>query len=108
MYGNRRLVSVFDRPDDVFRSPRRVAAKEDTGPGRHERFLVDDRHVPLVELEACVAFDPRKTVFLTDGEDHVITGQDHRVDDFALLLAAFLIPAQSLELHPRQTAIDRT
>ena len=42
-------MAVRDRPDDVLRAERRIAAEEDAGPRRRHRRLVDDRHAPLVE-----------------------------------------------------------
>ena len=98
------LVSVFDGPDDVLGPPGRVPAEEDAGACRHERFLVDDGHVPLVELEARVALDPGEGVLLADGQDDVIAGEDDGVDDLTLLLSAFLVPSQPLELHTGQAA----
>ena len=37
-----------------------------------ERHLVDDRHAPLVELDADVALDPRERVLLADRDQHVV------------------------------------
>ena len=66
------LVPVLHRPDDVLRAPRGVAAEEHAGAGGLEGGLVDDRHVPLAELDADVALDPGKGVFLADGQDDVV------------------------------------
>jgi hypothetical protein len=103
--GDRGLVPVLHRPDDVFRSPRRVATEKDAGSCRHERRFVDGRHVPLVELDARVTFDPGKAVFLADGENDVVARKHDRVDDFTLLLPAFLVPAKALEFHAGQLAV---
>ena len=46
--------------------------KEDPGIGRGEADFAHLRHVPLVELDADVALDPGKGVFLSDGEQHVV------------------------------------
>ena len=81
---DRRLMPVLDGPDDVRRPERRVAAEEHAGPRRHERRLVDDRHVPLVELEADVALDPRERVVLADREDDRVAREDLAADDFLL------------------------
>ena len=78
---DRRLMPVLDRPDDVGRTERRVAAEEHAGTRRHERRLVDDRHVPLlVELEPDVALDPRERVVLADRQHHRIAGDDDASD----------------------------
>src|SRR5687767_7102005 len=55
-----RLMSVLHRPDDVLRSPRRIAAEENAGQGRLHRRLVDDGHVPLTESDPDVSLDPGK------------------------------------------------
>ena len=36
---------------------------------------VDHRHVPSVELDADIALDPGKGVFLADGDQHVVAGE---------------------------------
>ena len=77
---DRRLVSVLDGPDDVLRSPRRVAAEKDAGLGRHHRRAIHHGHAVLVELEADVALDPLERVLLADGEDDVVARQHDRLD----------------------------
>ena len=74
-------MAVLDRPDDVLRSERRVAAEEHARPRRLEGRLVDHRHVPLVELDAEVALDPREGVLLADREDHVVAGEELLAED---------------------------
>ena len=95
-------VTVGDRPNDVLRSPRRVAAEENAGPRRLHGDLVDGGHAPLVELEADVALDPGKSVFLADGEDDVVAGEENGVDDRGDLLAPFLFPLELFEHHPHE------
>src|SRR5262249_11504160 len=99
------LVSMLYGPDDVLRSPRRVAAEEDTRLGRHHRGAVHHWHPVLVEVEPDVALDPRERVLLADRENDVIAGHDDRLDDFTLLLAVFLGPAENLHLHADQLSI---
>ena len=70
--GNGRIVAVRDGPDDVLRTERRVAAEEDFRMARLHRHLVDFRQTPFVEFDADVALDPRKRVFLADGDQHVV------------------------------------
>ncbi len=65
--------------------------------------LVDDRHIPLAELHAEVALDPGEGVLLTDGEDHVVTGDDHRTQHRGLLRA--VVPLEDVELHPDELAV---
>ena len=72
---DRGLVAVRDRPDDVLRSERRVAAEEHLRIGRREGPRVDDRHIPFVEFDADVALDPGKGVFLSDRDQHVVAGE---------------------------------
>jgi hypothetical protein len=62
----RGIVAVRDGPDDVLWAKGSIAAKENLGVGRSECFWVDLRHVPLVELDANIALDPRKRIFLAD------------------------------------------
>ncbi len=40
--------------------------------GRLECCFIDDRHLPLVEVNADVAFDPRERVLLTDRDQDII------------------------------------
>src|SRR5512133_1439090 len=102
---DRRLMAVLYGPDDVLRSPRRVAAEEDAWVVALHGRLVDNRHSVGVEVDADVALDPRKGVLLTDRENDVVARDDDRLDHFTLLPAALLIPAQLLELETYQPAI---
>ncbi len=68
---------VLHGPDDVLGAERRVTAEEHAIASRLESLEVDLRHVPLVEFDAEVAFDPGECVFLADGEDDVV-----RLDEF--------------------------
>jgi hypothetical protein len=70
--GNGSLVTLFDGPDDVLRTKRGIAAEKHPGVCGVESQLVDDRHAPLVEVDAKIALDPGKCVFLTDGEHDVV------------------------------------
>ena len=69
-------MAVFHRPDDVLRAECRIAAEKDLGAGRLKGDLIHLRHVPFVEFDADVALDPRKGVFLADGENHVVAGME--------------------------------
>ncbi len=40
--------------------------------GRAHRHFIHHRHIPLVELDADVALDPREGVLLTDRHQHVV------------------------------------
>src|SRR5277367_2800153 len=57
---NRGLMSVLGRPDNVLRSPGRVAAEENSLARTLHGFLVHHGHIPLIELDADIAFDPGK------------------------------------------------
>ena len=82
--GDGGLMAVLDGPDDVLRSPGRVAAEEDAVARALHGLLVHHGHVPLVELDADVALDPGERVFLADGEDHIVGGEENRVDAFSI------------------------
>src|SRR5882757_8985581 len=77
MNRNGGLMAMLHGPDDVLRSKSRIAAKEDIGPRRLKRHLVGDRHMPLIELNAEIGFNPRKRILLADGENHVVTGNKY-------------------------------
>src|SRR5262249_863699 len=70
--GDRGVMPMRDRPDDVLRPERGVAAEEDVRHGRLHRGLVDHRQAPFVELDAGVALDPREGVLLADRDEHVV------------------------------------
>src|SRR6266478_4888467 len=71
----RGLVSVFDGPDDVLRPECRVAAEKYL----RQRGLIGDLvhlgYVPFIQFDADALLDPRKGVFLADGENDVIAGK---------------------------------
>src|SRR5688572_31416503 len=62
---NRRLVTMLHGPDDVLGPPRRVTTEEDPRARALHRGAVDDRHPPIVELDADVPLDPGESVLLT-------------------------------------------
>src|SRR3954469_3261082 len=102
---NRRLMPVLHRPDDVLRAKRSITAEEHAGTARHERLLVNDRHVPLAELDPDGPFDEREGVVLSDREHHGVAW-DHFPPDHLLLQArGRLRGPELLELHPRQLAV---
>ena len=68
----RGVMAVRDRPDDVLRAERGVAAEEHLRIGRAEGLRIDLGHVPLVELDAAVALDPGEGVLLADRDQHVV------------------------------------
>ena len=96
-------MAMLDGPDDVLRAPRRVAAEENPGRVRLHGRLVDHRHVPLIELDAEIAFDPGERVFLADGEDHVVGRKEHRVERLRVLRLG--VPFQALELHADELSV---
>src|ERR1700722_11304893 len=70
----RRVVTVRHGPDDVLGTERGVAAEEYLWIGRAHGPGVDLGHVPLVELDATVALDPRKCVLLANRNQDVVAG----------------------------------
>ena len=66
------LMAMFGRPDNVFRAPGRVAAEEDAFARALHGLLVDDRHVPLVEVDSYIAFNPREGILLSNREDDIV------------------------------------
>src|SRR5690606_30651255 len=99
---DRGLMAVLDGPDDVLRPERRVASEEDAGQRRLERDGVDDRDVPLVELDAEIALDPRERILLADREHDVVARDQNVVDDAAVDDAASLVDVvlEPVEAHP--------
>src|SRR5438128_11730709 len=100
-------MAVLDRPDDVLRSEGGIAAEEHAGARGLKSHLVDDRHVPFVELDAEIALDPREGVLLADREDHVVRGQELLSDD-ALggdAPAGVELVLHPLEAHPGEAAV---
>ncbi|GBF30344.1 hypothetical protein MnTg04_00285 [bacterium MnTg04] len=104
--GDRGLVAVCDRPDDVFRAKRRIATEKHTCAGGLEGDRVDDRYIPLVELDADIPFHEGKGILLADREDYVVAGQDDPVE-FGRLQPAVLVfvPLDYRKLHAGQLAL---
>src|SRR5262249_10231461 len=79
--------------------------------GRLEGRLVDDGHLPLVELDSTtrfagvVALDEREGVLLPDGQDDGVAGDDDRARDGRRRLALVILgPGKLLELHADELA----
>src|SRR6516164_3194782 len=70
--GQRRIVPVRHRPDDVLGPERSIAAEEHLVMGRGHGPGIDLGHVPLVELDPDIALDPGERILLADGDQHVI------------------------------------
>ncbi len=96
-------VAVGHRPDDVLGTPRGVAPEEDARHTGLHRHLIDGGHIPLAKGHAEVALDPGERVFLTDGQDDVVTGNDHRVERGRV--AGSLIPLQDVEFHAHEATL---
>ncbi len=75
--GNRGLVAVLHRPDDVLRAEGRIAAEEHLRTGRLKCPRIDLGNMPFVEFDADSFFDPRKGIFLADGKNDVIAGKEY-------------------------------
>jgi hypothetical protein len=63
---DRGVMAVRDRPDDVLRAERRIAAEEHVRPRGRHRLFVHDRHTVVVEHNADVTLDPRKRISCPD------------------------------------------
>src|SRR3984893_17717520 len=72
----RGLVSVFDGPDDVLRAEGRITAKKYLGARGLKGDLVHLGHIPFIEIDTGVLLDPREGIFLTDGENDVVAGEE--------------------------------
>src|SRR5690606_8162138 len=73
------LMTLGNCGDDVLGAKGRVAAEEHFRVGRLVSDFVNDRHIPFAEVEADIALDPRKRVFLPDGDQHVIAFEEHMI-----------------------------
>ncbi len=78
--GDGGLMAVLGRPDDVLGPPGGVAAEEDAVARALHGVFVHHGHVPFVEFDADVALNPGERVFLADGENHVVGGEENGVD----------------------------
>ena len=65
----------------MFFGPSAASPPKNTfGMRRLERGFIDHRHFPAIELDAQIALDPRKRILLPDGQNHVVSRQEHGVD----------------------------
>src|SRR5258708_35970296 len=97
------LVAVFSGPNDVLRSPGCVAAEENSVVRTLHGFFIYDGHVPFVELDSDIAFDPGKSVLLADGENHVVRRKEDRSGRGGILGA--LVPLELFKLHPNEFSV---
>ena len=97
---------VCNGPDNVFRSKRRIAAKENAVAGTHHRLLINDRTIPVIKFDANVAFDPRKCVVLADGQNDIVTRNHDLTDGLAPVDPALLVDLvfHLIEQHPLERA----
>ena len=82
MNRNRGLVTMLNRPNDVFRPEGSVTAKKHTIPCRLMSCFIDDGHIPLVKSNSNIPLYPLKSIFLPNREYHVVTGKKFFSDDF--------------------------
>src|SRR5580704_4238996 len=105
MNGNRGLVAMLNRPDDVLWAEGRIAAEKHLRQGRLEGGRVDLGNIPFVELDADALLDPRKSIFLSDGKNDVIAGKEHIAQRTRRLDVAVLdVVFQFLEHHAGELA----
>src|SRR5471032_1126782 len=100
-------MSLFDRPDDVLGPERGVAAEKDSRPRRLKSFGIDERHVPLVKLDAQITLDPRKCIFLADRENHIVRRLELLTDDALGRDASVRVDLifHFVEQHPGEPAV---
>src|SRR5579862_979326 len=100
------LMAVLDRPDDVLRALGGITAEEHAGPRRLESHGIDRRHIPLVERDTDVAFDPGEGILLPDRQDDIVARDDHLADRlFALDPAALELVFHALEAHAGEPTV---
>src|SRR5436190_6753034 len=96
-------MAMLYRPDNVLRSKRGVTTEEHTGPCRLHCLFVDDWNIPFVELNSKIPLDPGECIFLTDGENNIVSRQDHCIDDFRA--PGFAVPLETLEFHADKLSV---
>ena len=88
----------------MFFGPERgVASEEDLGKRGLQRRRIEHGHVPLVELDAEIALDPREGVLLADGEDHIVAGEEDGFE--SLRFPGLHVPLEALEVHADKLAV---
>src|SRR5689334_1788222 len=97
------LMTVLDRPDNILWPKSSVAAEEHAGPGGLICGGIDYGRIPFIEIDSQIAFYPREGVLLTDGQDHVIGGQEYRASCLRIPRAS--IPYELIKLHAFDNAI---
>src|SRR5256885_16911139 len=105
-------MAVRNCPNDIFRTERCITAKENLRMARLHRQGIYLRHVPAVELKADIAFDPGKSIYLTDSDKHIIafhknvrfTGWNQRTSAFTLVLGRNLLDQYT---RPQATGLGR-
>src|SRR5713226_8376493 len=101
----RRLMSVFDGPDDVLGPECRIAAEKHLQPRGLKGDLVHLGHIPFIELDPDALLDPRKGVLLTDGENDVVAGEEDIAERTRRFDVAVLdVVLQFLEHHAVEEA----
>ena len=102
--GDRGVMAVRGRPDDVLRPEGRVAAEEHLRLRALQGRLVELGQAPLVELDAGVRLDPGEGVLLADRDQHVVARMElvglARRDQRAAALGVVLRPSPSRTARP--------
>ena len=96
-------MAMLHSPDNILWAERCVAAKEHAWARRFIGHFIHHGHVPLIELNAHAALNPRECVVLSDGQNYVVSRQKHRIDHGGFL--RIRIPFQALKLHAHQLAV---
>ena len=89
-------------PDNILRTPSSVTTKKGAGSGGFKGHFIHYRHIPFIELNPQVAFNPRERVVLTDGKNHIIGRKENRINGFRFLRVG--IPFQAFKFHAHQLA----
>ncbi len=93
-------------PNDVLRTERGVTAEIDSRQRRFESRGIDDRCIPLIELDPDIAFYPWKRILLANRENDVVAGDEDLVDDCAFENVSFRtnVVLDTVKQHPLQLA----
>ena len=101
-------MSMGHGPNNILRSKSRITAKKDLWKTRLKTLRIKPRHTPLIEINTCVGFNPGESVFLTDRNKHIVTGEELLGFTCRYQFAPTLVVKLShdtIKAHPNQLAV---